>query len=371
MTRIVLLDLDGVLVQPGGYRTALRATVDHFIGPWLDIHDEMLVDLENRGITSEWDMSPLLIASYWNDILSRQPMPDLASEVSAAAKEIHARRKVEEPKHLDVPEFTPVAGQYPSESALRAGCFPSIPYDLRKNLLTGTRDIQHSHTMQIFQQFTLGSRAFTDTYHLPAVVETDSYLSTYDKPNLDDEIRSRLRKAHPYLAGFTSRPSYPPREVMGSNSGYAPEAELALELVGLSDIPLMAFGKLEYLARQYQLDPATLVKPSLIHALAGALAAWTGDEWLSLQAVNRWRETGSLNGAFHQLPKAFELIVVEDTMAGIRSVRSAGEVLSQSGFDVTLRPLGMTSNNPGKASAFEQAGVPYHQDWESLMKELA
>ena len=371
MTRIILLDLDGVLIQPGGYRAALRATVQHFIGPLPDIHDEMLVDLENRGITSEWDMSPLIIAAYWEDILSRQPMSGLPSDVSTAANEINNRSTVEAPTHLEVPEIPLVADQYPSESAFHAGCFPSIPDELRKNLLTGTRDIHHSHTMQIFQQFALGSQTFTETYHIPAKVDSESFLLTHDKSNIDGEIRSALRRAGHYLAGFTSRPSAPPREIVDSNSGYAPEAELALKLAGLTDIPLIAFGKLEYLARQYDLDPATLVKPSPVHALAGILAAWSGNEWLSLQAASHWRETGSLNGAFRQLPKAFELIVLEDTMAGIRSVRSAGEVLRQSGYDVYFRPLGMTSTNPGKASAFEQAGVQYHQDWKSLVQELS
>ena len=32
MTKIILLDIDGVLVHPGGYRAALRATVNHFLG---------------------------------------------------------------------------------------------------------------------------------------------------------------------------------------------------------------------------------------------------------------------------------------------------------------------------------------------------
>ena len=92
MTRIILLDVDGVLVQPDGYRAALRATFNHFIEPHLDLQEETLTNLEKRGITSEWDMLPLLLASYWTDILSRQPMqnlprmslpPQLRSTVSA------------------------------------------------------------------------------------------------------------------------------------------------------------------------------------------------------------------------------------------------------------------------------------------------
>ncbi len=31
MTRVLLLDIDGVLVRPGGYRAALHATLNYFV----------------------------------------------------------------------------------------------------------------------------------------------------------------------------------------------------------------------------------------------------------------------------------------------------------------------------------------------------
>ena len=55
MIKIILLDVDGVLVYPGGYRAALRATVNHFIDPSLEIDEETLTELERRGIASEWN----------------------------------------------------------------------------------------------------------------------------------------------------------------------------------------------------------------------------------------------------------------------------------------------------------------------------
>ncbi len=63
MTKIILLDIDGVLVHPGGYRAALRATVQRFIGD-VEIREDLLTDFEKRGISSEWDMSPLIVAAY-------------------------------------------------------------------------------------------------------------------------------------------------------------------------------------------------------------------------------------------------------------------------------------------------------------------
>ncbi len=370
MIKIILLDIDGVLVQPGGYRAALRATVDHFVEPKLDIPEETLTDLERRGIFSEWDMAPLLVASCWTEILARQPIQNLPADVSSAAIEINRRRKVDAPSNLSVPEFSLTQGQYPAETALRAGCFTSIPYDLRKNLLTETRAIDKSQTMRIFQHFTLGSKKFTETYELPPEFETESFLLTYDRPNITGEIRAQLFQSNHRLAILTSRPSRPPCEVGGFIAGFAPEAELALELVGLSGIPSVAFGKLQYLASQYGLDPATLLKPSPIQALAAVFAAWMEEEWPALQAANQWRETGKLNGLSNQLPKAFELIVIEDTMSGIRSVLATGEILQKAGINVIVRPFGLTSGSAAKSSAFKRAGIPCYEDWGTLIAEI-
>lgn len=370
MNRIILLDVDGVLIQPGGYRAALRATLQRFIDPAFEIAEDDLTALETRGITSEWDMAPLLLASYWDFILARQPMPNLPSNVSRAAPEIQRRRRVDAPERLSVPPFPLAAGQYPAESAFRAGCFPSIPEKLRKNLLTETRSIHNSATMQTFQHFTLGSRQYEETYRLAAEFETESLLLKYDRPNVNDAVRAALQEAGNHLAAFTARPSRPPREVSGSALGYAPEAELALELTGLQNIPLLAFGKLEYLAARHQLNAEVLLKPSPFHALAATLAAWTGEELAALQAAYDWRNTGALNGRFRALPASFELIVVEDTLSGIRSAQAAGAILQAAGFHVVVRPFGLTGGSAAKAGMFDQAGVPRYADWQALMDGL-
>jgi hypothetical protein len=366
MTKIILLDIDGVLVHPGGYRAALRATVQRFLGNF-EVQEDLLTDLEKRGISSEWDMSPLIIAAYWDDILSRQSIDNLSEDISIAAVEIHNQRRVESPNHLSIPEFALVVGQYPAEAAFQAGCFLSIPEMLRKNLLTETRNVHKSHSMRTFQHFTLGSRHFEETYNLPAEFETESFLLKYDHSNVDDSIRAAFFQSGNHIAAFTARPSHPPREVVGLTLGYAPEAELALELVGMGNIPLIAFGKLEYIAAQHQLDPAALVKPSPFQALAATLSAWTGEELSVLKAAYDWHNTGALNGNFNKLPKSFELIVIEDTMGGIRSVRAAGEILRKAGFDVTVRVFGLTSGIEAKAFAFENSDVPYFENWTSLV----
>ena len=371
MIKIILLDVDSVLVYPGGYRAALRATVNHLINPHFEIDEETLTDLERRGISSEWDMAPLLLASYWTHILSRQPIQNLPPDVLFAGIEINRQRKVDLPTRLFVPEFPLVAGQFPAEAAFDTGCFLSIPFELRKNLLTDTRNVRNSHTMRVFQHYTLGSEKFMETYGLPGEFETESFLLTHDRPIINHEIRTRLLRPNHRLAAFTGRPCAPPREVLDSHNGYAPEAELALELVGLPDIPLIGYGRLEYLANQRGLDAATLLKPSPVQALAAIAAAFSGEEWTAVQAAADWQATGRLNEVFSRLPSSFELIVVEDTMGGIKSTLKAGEILQRAGKEITIQTLGLAfDGTAAKAIAFEQAGIPFFNDWGALMDQI-
>ena len=373
MKKVILLDIDGVLVHHGGYRAALHATLNHFASlmglTHFDFPEEKLAELEKRGIFSEWDMVPLLLATLWNDILAHRPGLFLPADLSSAAAEIGRNINGYIPRELIIPEFEFIAGQYPAEAALQHGCFPFIPMDLRVNILSQSRNIKLSQTMRLFQHYSLGSRVFSETYELPAEVETESLLHTHDRSNINDEIRAKLLQPNIHLAGLTARPSAPPREVDDSHFGYAPEAEIALELVGLANIPLIAFGKLEYLAAQRGFDAGMLIKPSPVHALAATAAALTGDEWAGLQSAGDWFQTGELNGVFADLPRAFELFVVEDTLGGIRSTQAAGEAFRHAGFDVTVHTIGLTSGSASKIEAFSQAGIPYFENWESLIAQ--
>ncbi|MCC7118436.1 MAG: hypothetical protein IT310_07930 [Anaerolineales bacterium] len=367
MNKIILLDIDGVLVRQGGYRAALNCTLKYFLGPNFQVDERLIVALEERGVSSEWDMTPLIIAAYWNLSLLKRPKQNLPGNFSAAVQRLQELQP-SSPLELSIPPFELRPNCYPAEAAFLAGCFSAVPIKLRQKLLTHTRDIQSSETFRVFQNFTLGSQSFAETYGQPALFQTDSLLLKYDAPNLSAEIRNSLLQ-HP-LVGFTARPSAVPREVEGSIHGYAPEAEYGLTLCGLSDIPLMAFGKLQYLAAQHQLDPATLMKPAPFQALAGVLAAWAKDEWLALQAANHWRVSGKLSPEFQRLPKQFELIVVEDTLGGIRSAQGARAVLQQAGFEVNFKPIGITSGSVEKASAFANAGIFHAEGWQNAIAEI-
>jgi len=369
MKRILLLDIDGVLVQPGGYRAALRATVKRFIGDYL-IEEDVIVSMENRGISSEWDMSPLIIAAYWDDVLSRQPMSGLSNDVAIAAKQIQSQR-ADRPKQLHIPEFELVTGQYPAETAFQAGCFASIPEGLRRNLLTESRNVNKSETFRTFQHFTLGSKNYQTTYQLPAEFEAEPLLSTNDVAVISSSIVYKLKKENINIAVFTARPSGVPRGADDNDVGYPPEAESALELVGLTNVPLIGFGRLEYIALKYDIDPVFLVKPSPVHALAAIIAAVTEDEVLGLELALNWHKSINFRETLRgKIPSDFEVVVVEDTIGGILSTRSAVNILSNLGLRVNLYEAGLTLGNIGKSLAFNKAGVRCFDTWDVLIDFL-
>ena len=179
-----------------------------------------------------------------------------------------------------------------------------------------------------------------------------------------------MRGPEIHLAAFTARPSAPPREVEAPPLGYAPEAEIALNLVGLPDIPLISFGKLQYLGEQRGYDPEFFLKPSPVQALAAIGAALTGNEWASLQAACDWHESGQLTGPLAELPHSFNVTIVEDTLGGVRSVMAAGKILGDTGLDLNIKAFGLTSGSIAKAAAFEQVGMPYFNNWDKLFENL-
>ena len=134
------------------------------------------------------------------------PICHLPADLYSAAVEIGRNVNGYMPRELIIPEFEYIPGQYPAEAALQHGCFPFIPMDLRVNILSQSRNVNFSQTMRLFQHYSLGSRVFSQTYNLPAEVETESFLHTHDRSNINDAIRAKLRQPNIHLAGLNSTP---------------------------------------------------------------------------------------------------------------------------------------------------------------------
>lgn len=400
MTHVLLLDIDGVLIRPGGYRAAVRATLNHVLErmglppqPW---DETLLGGLEARGITSEWDMTALLLAALLDALLEADPalqgIPHtleaalpwvrarlegrgyLKPKLQNVLRQVRARLEGRGPQARPLPAFTWQPGEYPATAALRLGLFPHLPAGLRADLLAHTRDVSRSLLTRLFQTFTLGSAAFRETYGQEAPLESESLLRRHDHPLIPPGVRAALRSAWQRneirLCAFTARPSRPPRGVVAAPASYAPEAELALESVGMADLALISWGKLRYAAEPLGLDPEALLKPSPVHALAALGAALHDDEHTALTEAIHWAQHGALRGHLAALPAPLHLHVVEDTLGGVRAVRAAVEALQQAGLEAHAHPWGLNPPGSLKAEAMQREGVPCFANWEALGARL-
>jgi hypothetical protein len=277
---VLLFDLDGVLIKPGGYRAAVRATVNYFTNRLglgdLAPDDETIAIFEAQEITCEWDMVPLLLAIALEAAVARAEadqrapagQPPLLDSLDMARDWLREHLRPEEPLIVD---YAPLmrrmgryvrAGEAPADSLL-AVCQVGSPVDLFPHLagqgvlaelLAGTRWLERSRTTPVFEAFALGDAMYSRATGLPAEVHTDSLIARYDRPLLAPELRARLLASRAQgrlcMAAYTARPSLPLQPPAELLSVYVPEAELALELIGIDPFPLIGSGQMGEAARR-------------------------------------------------------------------------------------------------------------------------
>lgn len=372
---LLLFDVDGVLVHPVGYKVALRATVDRFAAqmgqPPLGPDDSEIAIFEACGITNEWDSGAMCVSALLMAALEQRP--DLRRDtLEATFAAIYAARL-----EIARPDFTRIAHEvrhnnepFPAAHYLELLAARTNGGDLTllRTLLGNVYDVLGTPTTRIFQTHTLGSARFADTYGHPAPFESESYLTRYDGALLSEASRARLldwlRDTGHGAAIFTARPSLPPADLAATPSGvpnthqiagYAPEAELATELLGLAGrVPMIGQGRVGWLAVRHGRGAADYIKPSPVQGLAAIGAAASGTETDALNAAAALYEHGSLTGPLAALRGSpVGVVVFEDSTGGIRATRQAVERLTQAGLDVTLRAVGV-SPNPDKRAALAE-----------------
>lgn len=326
MRHLLLFDVDGVLIHPLGYKYALRDTVNAFATQQgytpVDLTLAEIADFEACGLTNEWDSAAVCAALLVvESAAGRQARPDFV----AFAHQIAAHN----PNHmtpalaaLDLLKATTSADLHPQLGTLLTDVF---------SLDTPTTRLQ--------QGFTLGHEHFVTTYQQAAPHTSPSYLLDYDTPLLDAPSKAALQQWRGEERGvviYTARPSLPP---MGDTLGYAPEGDFAAELLGLG-VPLIAAGRMEWLARQHGRHAADYIKPSPVQALAAMGAAASGDELTALQAAARFYEQGQLEAPLASLDGA-HITVFEDSVGGILATRGAVERLRGAGLDLTMQAVGV------------------------------
>jgi hypothetical protein len=373
---LILFDVDGVLIHPVGYKVALRALVDYFAvhmgQPAMGPSDDEIAVFEACGLTNEWDSGAMCVSAMLLAALECRPdVRRVTLESTLAAIQGSG-------VPFSRPDFTSTAREIAHHHP--DGHLPAVHYlallsartdpanlPLLRALLGDVYDVRSAPTTRIFQTYTLGSERFAATYGQPAPFESSSYLADYDVPLLADENRERLLRWSQVpghgAAIFTARPSLPPADLPHGEppgdppAGYAPEAELAAELIGLAGkVPLIGQGRVGWLAWRNGRGAAEYVKPSPVQALASIGAAASGSETGALKAAAALFEHGELAGPLAGLAgHPTHVIVFEDTAGGIRAAQKAVGLLQRAGLEVAFEGVGVSPQADKRAALAQVA----------------
>lgn len=361
--KILLLDMDGVLVEPHGYHQALRETIAllaRALGyPPVSLTPADISAFEAAGVASEWDSAAICAALLISQAWQVDPLIQLPVELAAPAL---LRPELRPPdfqafaRALAQPELHRLHPLRRTEQLLLGEGRSRTPdhEQILLSILRTARQIDGSLTHRIFQELILGSRLFARTYRLPPFLKVDSFLLQYDRPTLPPTARSELTcwLADPdcRAAIFTGRPSRGPGGVSG-----VPEAEQGASLAGLAEVPIAGLGGLLWLSQRRNQPPEDFLKPSPIHALA-ALRLAAGDPLeVAFSAAaglgrDHWPEPTwrSLQGA--------QVCVFEDTVGGLVSVTTAQAMLAEQGVFIDLSLYGIAAEE-SKMRALEKLGA--------------
>lgn len=359
----LIFDMDGVLLEPVGYHRALQETVrlaGIAIGYGeVQLTDEQITQFEALGISSEWHSSALCMA-----------VMVLETQNGAAGDEENSQ-----PVSLDFKDlFAALAVQPMQESALRRGVAAieelaaqsGIPVELVNGLVAQSESIQHSPTLNWFQELILGSDNYTSIYQKEPQFRTESYLMQYDQLQLNEAHASNVlkwaeRPGHG-AAIMTNRPSRGPSGFSGM-----PDAEMGAQLVGLASLPLVGKGETLWLAAHTGRPAEYFAKPTWKHGLAAILVAggWSVEESLKFVATQpaEWN-TSALN--FFQDSK---VTVFEDTPGGLVAVQEAADLLNGLGLHVEVQKIGI-AKEVAKRSTLSAQGAIVYSDINKALESL-
>ena len=378
--KLLLFDIDGVLLSNLGYRGAFSQSLEKYMGNagitnWHPGPDELAAFFESTGVTSEWDMIPIILAGAYEILMQKCYPPDsiqTREDFEAYYRGYAPWQDIDLAPLLNM--LTPELGKeklaathlfnlYKQTESPEMDAFPLFhkraPFE---SLLKDTRDILGCHITHQFQNRIIGSQLFEEVYSQKALFPTGSALQELDQVNLSDGNYNRLlekvQSAEVGACLMTARPTYPPKEFPMAKGGFSPEGEIAVKLLKMEWLPLIGYGRLTVIARKNGIIPEKILKPSPFHALASIYASATGNEYDSL--IFAWDILFG-QGYSEGLPGKVEVHVFEDSVAGLRSCISAADVLRQHGVDVDLHLWGI-SRHARKMEALREGGARVKPD---------
>jgi len=225
---------------------------------------------------------------------------------------------------------------------------------------------------RIFQNYSIGSDTYRTCYRRSPELQTTSLLADLDQPQLPRSLSRQImflnKSKRLYPAAFTTRPSLAPRHVEDPLPlKYVPEAEIALDLVGLAEIPLIGYGRIIYLADLLGLEPESLLKPSPVQALAASLAAVQGDEIQALRiAYNVYAKSDDFPDYLGFNGSHLNLYVFEDSAGGIEAVQTAARIFNRSGIRTSVWSYGIATHME-KIAALNSVGASIYASTEKAV----
>ena len=368
--KILVFDMDGVLLEPLGYHQALQETVQ-LLGTTLgfqslSLNREEIFRFESAGISSEWDSSAICLALMMREVWKVDPGAEVPKILDQGGS---AHGLLEVPgwdQFLDQieskrdPELDPLQQ---AEKILVSG----LDFDQSDKvceILKNAHNPDLSLSFRTFQELVLGSQIYQDTYQIPSVMNVPGTLCEYDRSQLTSETRLEL---HNWLSDSrravicTNRPNLDPGGQFGS-----PEAEQGAKLVGLENLPLVGYGDMNWLAGEYQQPVEDFRKPAPVHVLAALLRAAGASQPEALRSAaglvqhnlgdEKWKD---LDGS--------EWFVLEDTTSGMVSAARAAVLLEKLGIHCRVHLIGITPDHQ-KKGPLQKLGAEVFTDLEQALQ---
>ncbi|MBI9048429.1 MAG: hypothetical protein JEZ00_03355 [Anaerolineaceae bacterium] len=388
--RILLFDIDGVLLRPLGYRKAYFDTCNWIIresGLKVNSPAEDIPALfESFGVTSEWDMLAITVSIILKAFLKIFQVQISANTLTEAINEI-SRHKIKAFAVDYRSEIQLLGTFYDSDEIPSVGVYQhwrsisgegDLQDELLENILCHTRNVKVSLITKLFQNLVLGSDTFNENYGLQSIIECQSYLREFDQSLILQTMQNTLEKLinnkELFCAAFTARPSLGPKENPSKEFGiYSPEAELALDVVGMKDLLLIGTGHLQFIGDHIKTSADSLLKPNAFHALAAFFTILTNNESEGLQLAfefvsnNYQMPKTDTEGNSIEYPDTLEIAVFEDSQGGIRSLAAASELLNIAGLVVNTRFFGI-STNPDKMKPLTSLQAEIYPDINTALE---
>lgn len=342
MSPVLLLDVDGTLIEDRGYRHAQVAAAKHVCEKLgLPTHapsDHEINVLHACGFSNEWDSTPFNVGI--NLLASSRGDPGIEHGTSGARPDFAAWA-------MRTKAFTGLPNERARDLLLSEA--PPALHTTIHALLDDVKDPRKSETTRALYTFVLGSQRFEQHFGLTAEIDAPSFLETMDAPIPSARSRDMIL-SHPSSA-YTARPSLPPD---GSTPGLyqTPEGEIALVQLQMAELPLMGLGPMQWLADVKGGSIWDYAKPAPAQSIAAMLAA-TGMALkdAALAAYEFVTATGSLRAI--RLLNGAHVIVFEDNAGGVRGCRDAAALLNRAGVHVQITGFGIARDEAKRIALAE------------------